>query len=330
MSSNKSRDRGAVFEIVVLKDKKKDATSTPKQSSHYQSLMLNKKAAQKECSGYMTPTPRQKEVNKTTEEDEKFANSEIQSVDKQQNRSGEQNSLSSKCVILVILLGVGIIVTLVASLGFAGYNNSQMDREKLESLKQLQLRDDMIMELYQQNDNLTELLKQMQEKLERMEVKMERQNEEMTRTLNSTRNQVGAIDTLLSSSIESTATRFTQTQSTLAILKTNVSSVNTTLRDYITEQITGTRSDVSTQINVITTNVADLMNSRVRLSQSCHKETSRLTCSGTTSALYFECNTGYLPVNRTVSIKYIKMYIEINFRVLSTGCDIHSYANQLI
>ena len=297
MSSNKSRDRGAVFEIVVLKDKKKDATATPKQSSHYQSLMLNKKAAQKECSGYMTPTPRQKEVNITPEEDEKFADSKIQSVDKQQNRSGERNSLLSKCVILVILLGVGTIVTLVASLGFAGYNNSQMDREKSESLKQLQLRDDMITELYEHIDNLTESLQQMQEKLER-------QNEEMTRMLNSTRNQVGAIDTLLNSSIESTATRFSLTQSNISFLKTNVSSVNTTLRSYITEQITRTRSDISThtsQISAITTDVSNLMNSQVILSENCHKETTTRSVTNSLTSFYHDCFTDHLTVNRTVS-----------------------------
>ena len=297
MSSNKSRDRGAVFEIVVLKDKKKDATSTPEQSSHYQSLTLNKKAAQKECSGYMTPTPRQKEVNKTTEEDEKFADSEIQSVDKQQNRSGERNSLSSKCI---ILLGVAIIVTLVASLSFAGYNNSQMEREKLESFKQLQIRDDMITELYEHIDNLTESLQQMEVKMDTHASTAITRLQNLESSFQQLQVRVGTLRDNISSTPPAIASLSSRLDGFNEQLNTAFSafSANDT-------RISAQLNAISSQLNTTSTsltNVSGKVNAGVNLYRGCHMDSvSCRVIQHPSNEHWYLCSTPFLVLNATVS-----------------------------
>ena len=140
------------------------------------------------------------------------ATSQIRSEDREQKLSDKQNNLPGKHAIIFTILGVAIILTLVASLSFAGYNNYQLQQVKMEveSMKELE-RCNSTLELERQINNLTELLLLIQ-------VKIERQNEDLSHLLNSTSARVDAIDTLLNSTFNSTVARCTSTHVLLSSL----------------------------------------------------------------------------------------------------------------
>ena len=264
--------------------------AAPDEASTYQSLTLDGASATNVESVYMVPLPRNTE-NRMTQEAEAS-----ETCDHKKSPGSSSQYFWLRTAVAVVVFAIAIAVILVASLSFAGYNNMQLTKATAESQEELKMKGDTISDLYQRIENLTEILQQMQ-------MMVEHQNEETTRMLNSTRDQVNVLDIL--------STNLDQTRANVADLEMGVSSVNYTLRDYITEQIAETQSDISThtsQISAITTDVSNLMNSQVSLSQSCHVERRGMGYDSP-STFFVEIETGSLPVNRTVSSKTIYLVL---------------------
>ena len=196
------------------------------------------------------------------------ATSQIRSEDREQKLSDKQNNLPGKHAIIFTILGVAIILTLVASLSFAGYNNYQLQQVKMEveSMKELECRNSTL----EQINNLTELLLLIQ-------VKIERQNEALSHLLNSTSARVDAIDTLLNSTFNSTVARCTSTHVLLSSLVADVSHLNSTLQstaDYIASNISSYESEISSITDHLT-NLNLTISSQAGFFRDCQKRSTR-------------------------------------------------------
>ena len=150
MSRGNATDRGAEFELVELKGKKKDVMATADEESHYQSLTLNREAAKKEEPVYMVPMPRNKELVEakirceSKEEPNILQNSKNAGL-QHQVKSPDKKFLAKLCLFFVILGIVIIFVAFITLISFAGYN-----------YREIQIKEDMLEKLRQQVENLKE------------------------------------------------------------------------------------------------------------------------------------------------------------------------------
>ena len=263
MSRGNATDRGAVFELVELKGKKKDVMATADEESHYQSLTLNREAAKKAESVYMVPMPRNKELVEAKitcepKEELNLQNSKNAGL-QHQVKSPDKKFLAKLCLFFVIL-GIGIIfVAFITLVSFAVYN-----------YKEVQIKEDMLEKLRQQVENLEE------------------QNEAQARAMNTTREKLNSIDMMLRSTIESTST---------SLFSINA-SLHTT-QDQLEEHFTEAQRSISS----IAMDVANLNDSRVNFSQNCHRESRSCTSDTADyyDDYSLDCRTGQLSINRTVS-----------------------------
>ena len=260
--------------------------SAPDEASHYQSLALNREAAK---NVYMVPImPRNMDSNMTHAEadvTEKLPSDEREEKRDQEQPSGNSSQRNWLCTAMVVIVFTITIVTiLAASLSFASYNNMQLAKATTESQEELKTKDDMIRNLYQQIQNLTE-------SLQRMEVRMEQQNE-------ATRVEVDAISALLNSTIDSNADSISSLSSTLEQTRQDAQEAH------------GDISRHDSQISTITSNVANLFSSQLDLSRDCSREVSTCTVLKPYSlydpnyyAKYSSCSTGPVALNKDVSVR---------------------------
>ena len=125
MSRGNATDRGAVFELVELKGKKKDVMATADEESNYQSLTLNREAAKKEESVYMVPMPRNKDLEAkiTCEPKEELNLQNSKNVGLQHQVKSPDRKLLAKVCLFFVTLGIAIfLVAFITSVSFAGYN----------------------------------------------------------------------------------------------------------------------------------------------------------------------------------------------------------------